>query len=139
MAEEGGMDQALALVDRSDIAMLGTIDEDGYPNVRALLKMENEGLERIWFSTNTSSSKVAQVQGDSRACVYFVDAEDWNGLMLVGTVEVLRDRASRERLWREDFERYYLQGVDDPDYSVLKFTAERGRHYHRMNKTAFEL
>jgi general stress protein 26 len=49
------------------------------------------------------------------------------GLTLTGTVEILRDPESRQRLWREGFERYYPQGVSGPDYSVPGFTARRGR------------
>jgi general stress protein 26 len=139
MDEEVGVDHALALVDRSSVALLGTIDEGGYPNIRALMKMENEGLKRVWFSTNTSSQKVAHVRGTPKACVYFLDASEWRGLMLTGTVDVLRDQGSRERLWRQGFERYYPLGVDDPDYSVLRFTAERGRYYHRLDQSTFDL
>ena len=101
--------------------------------------MENEGLDTLWFSTNSSSKRVAQLRKDPRACVYLVDTEKMQGLMLVGLAEVLDDAESRERLWRDGFEMYYPLGVTDPDYSVIRFTAESGNYYHGLCNTDFVL
>ena len=119
--------------------MLSTNGDDGYPNVKAMLKMENEGLQRIWFSTNTASRRVAQVMRNPRTCVYFVDMQLWMGLMLVGTIAVMQDVESKQRLWRPGFEKYYPLGITDPDYSVLRFTAQWGNYYHALSNVSFEV
>jgi general stress protein 26 len=139
MQKEEAMREGLALVNRANIAMLGTNGDDGYPNIKAMIKAENEGLQRIWFSTNTSSRRIAQLRRDSKACVYFVDFEQWEGLMLVGTIEMLQDAESRQRLWHEGDERYYPLGVTDPDYTVLRFTAQWGNYYHALSNAIFEV
>jgi general stress protein 26 len=139
MQKDEAKGQGLALVNNARIAMLGTNGDDGYPNIKAMIKADNEGLKRIWFSTNTSSKRVAQLLRDPKACVYFVDFEQWKGLMLVGTVEVLQDAESKERLWTEGDEKYYPLGVTDPDYSVLRFTAEWGNYYHALSNLTFQV
>ncbi len=139
MQEEEAIRAALALADRCKIAMLGTNGDDGYPNIKAMIKMENEGLNTVWFSTNTCSRRLAQVLREPKSCVYFVDFDKWMGLMLVGEVEALQDAQSRERLWREGYEKYYPSGVTDPDYTVLRFTARRGNYYHGLSNVTFEL
>ncbi len=139
MQKEEAIREALALANRSGIVMLGTNGDEGYPNIKAMIKMENEGLNRIWLSTNTSSKRVSQLIRDSKACIYFVDFEQWMGLMLVGEAEVLGDMASRQRLWRAGFEKYYPLGVTDPDYCVLRFTAQWGNYYHALSNVTFEL
>jgi general stress protein 26 len=139
MQKEQAIKDALALVNDSTIAMLGTNGDNGCPNIKAMIKMENEGLQRIWFSTNTSSKRVAQVLQNPKTCVYFVDMNQWMGLMLVGTVEVLQDAESKQRLWRPGFEKYYPLGVTDPDYSVLRFTAQWGNYYHALSNVSFEV
>jgi general stress protein 26 len=139
MEKQQAMDEALALANAAQIAMLGTNGDDGYPNIKAMIKMENEGLKTIWFSTNTSSRRIGQLERDSRASVYFVDFEQWMGLMLVGEVAILQDTASKERLWREGYERYYPLGVTDPDYSVLRFTSRWGNYYHALSNVTFEI
>jgi len=139
MQQEEAIREALSLANRSNIAMLGTNGDDGCPNIKAMFKTENEDLKIIWFSTNTSSRRVAQLNRDSRACVYFVDFDQLKGLMLVGNVEVLQDIESKKWLWREGFERYYPLGVTDPDYTVLRFMARWGNYYHALSNVNFEL
>lgn len=139
MQEEEAIKEALELTNKSGIAMLGTNGDNGYPNIKAMFKMENEDMQTIWFSTNTSSKRVAQILRNTKACVYFVDAEQGKGLMLVGNVEVLQDIESKKRLWRDGFERYYPSGLTDPDYSVLRFIASWGNYYHGLSNVTFEL
>lgn len=139
MKVEEAFKKGLALVNKSTIAMLGTNGVEGYPNIRAMIKLESEGLKKIWFSTNTSSKKVTQLKESPKACVYFVDFDKWMGLMLVGTINILQDEESKERLWQGGFEKYYPLGVTDPDYTVLLFTARWGNYYHNLAKTTFKL
>jgi len=40
-------------------------------------------------------------------------------VMLAGTLAIVDDSALRHALWSEGWERYYPQGPDDPDHSVL--------------------
>ena len=133
MKEEVARSKALALVERSGIALVGSNGDDGHPWIKAMLKMETEGLKTVWFSTNTSSRRVAQFLRDPRASVYFVDFSDWMGLMLLGEVAVLTDPESRQRLWREGYEKYLPLGVTDPDYTVLRFSATSANYYHQLD------
>jgi len=59
--------------------------------------------------------------------------------MLVGTVEILQDSESRKMLWTEGNEVYYPLGVEDPDYSVLCFTAKQGNYYQALKNITFEI
>jgi general stress protein 26 len=139
MEKETAIHESLELMNQSPIAMVGSIDGDAFPNIKAMLNMEHEGLATIWFSTNTASKRVAQFQQNPKACVYYADQVNYKGLMLVGTIEILQDAASRQRLWRPGFEMYYPLGVDDPDYSVLRFTTIWGNYYHGLSNLTFEI
>lgn len=130
---------ALELVDRSDLLMLTTMDDKGYPETRVMFAMGHEALETFWFSTHTSSRKVAQIQADPRACVCVVDMDGFHGLSLVGRIEVLEDAATKERLWREGFERFFPLGAADPDYAVLRFVVEEGRYSHGQRVVTLDL
>jgi general stress protein 26 len=66
MKKEEVFERSLELANKSDIAMVGSNSDDGYPNIKAMLKIKNEGLKKIWFSTNTSSKRVAQFRKDLR-------------------------------------------------------------------------
>lgn len=139
MTGKDASEHARELVSRCGIALVGSVDDAASPNIKAMLKMENEGLRTVWFSTNTSSKRAAQFRKNPRSCVYFMEAERWTGLMLTGTMEVLDDPESRRRLWRDGFEVYYPLGVDDPDYTVLRFTARRGNLYENLSNVDFDI
>lgn len=138
MTEEEARRAALDLVARSGEALVGSLGDGGYPWIKAMLKMEAEGLKTVWFSTNTSSKRVAQFRADPRSSVYFVDFAERKGLMLVGEMELLTDPESKERLWRDGYEMYYPLGLDDPDYTVLRFSTQTVNYYHQLANLTFE-
>ena len=128
------------LIEKAPFALLGSTDDEGFPNVKAMLPPRHrEGLARFWFTTNTSSMRVAQFRRDPRACAYFVDARFFRGVMFVGSVEVLEDPASKELVWREGDDLYYPHGVTDSDYCVLRFTARSYREYQNFRSTTVAL
>jgi general stress protein 26 len=130
---------ALALIRRSKIALLGTQGEDGFVNIKAILNLKHRGLRQFWFSTNTSSKKVAQIKKDRRVGLYFVDEKNYEGLLLTGTMRILEDLKSRQMLWSEGFEVYYPLGVTDPDYTVLGFTTRQLNYYHGLKNITFAI
>ena len=139
MDKQEAMTEGLQLIERSQTCLLGTNGEDGSPNIKAMMNAKHEGMNRIWLSTNTSSRRVQQLKKDNRACVYYVDEREFKGLMLIGTIRILQDLKSRRMLWNDGDERYYPLGVEDPDYSVLCFTARKGNYYHRLKNITFEI
>ena len=128
------------MADKLKIAFLGSVDGEGFPNVKAMLQpRKREGIKVFYFTTNTSSMRVAQFQANPKACVYFCDQRFFRGVLLRGTGEVLTDEESKRMIWREGDEVYYAQGVTDPDYCVLKFTAQSGRFYKDFKSESFEV
>jgi general stress protein 26 len=133
------IDEAKRLVDRSRFVMVGSTGEQGYPNIKAMLRLEHEDLTRFFLSTNTSSKRVSQFRSDPRACLYLADFDDFQGLMLIGDMTVRTDAATKQRLWQPGWEIYYPGGATDPDYCVLEFTARTGNYYHGLENTTFEV
>lgn len=126
------------MIDKTGNAFLSYIDADGFPVTKAMLKpRERNGIKELWFSTNTSSNKVKCFRANSKASVYFVDRRFFRGVSLVGTVEVLETPEAKERIWERGDTMYYKEGVTDPDYCVLKFTAEKGRYYSNFKSEDF--
>ena len=58
MNKQEAITQGLELIEKSNICMLGTNGNDGFPNIKAMMNLKHEGLKKIWFSTNTSSRRV---------------------------------------------------------------------------------
>jgi general stress protein 26 len=128
------------LIDRAGVSVISSVDQNGFPNSKAMLPpRRREGIARIFFTTNTSSMRVAQYLANPKACVYFFDQRFFKGVMLRGTMEVMCDSAAKEMIWQDRDETYYPKGVTDPDYCVLCFTAQNGRYYSSFESEDFEI
>ena len=126
------------LIDHQKIAFIGSVDVDGYPNMKAMLTpRKREGIRTFYFTANTSSMRVSQFLKDNRSCLYFCDHRFFRGVMLKGTMEVLTDNEPKELIWEEGDTMYYKEGVTDPDYCVLRFTATSGRYYSSFKSENF--
>jgi general stress protein 26 len=126
------------LIDKQGVAFISSVDEEGFPNTKAMLPPRKRvGINEFYFTTNTSSVRVAQYRENPKACVYFCDKRFFRGVMLKGRVEVLEDAPNKELIWREGDTQYYAGGVTDPDYCVLKFSAQNGRYYSNFSSEDF--
>lgn len=126
------------IIDKSGTAMIGSVDGEGFPNMKAMLPpRKREEISEFYFTTNTSSMRVKQYLENPKASIYFYDKRFYRGVMLKGTMEVLTDSKSKEEIWREGDEIYYPLGVTDSDYCVLKFTAQSGRYYSNFRSEDF--
>lgn len=131
---------ALSIIESSSNAIIGSIGEDGYPNIKAMLKpRENDGIKKFYFTTNTSSMRVSQYRKNNKASLYFYNPRFFKGVMMKGVMNVLEDQSTKERIWLNGDEMYYPKGVTDPDYCVLEFIAESGRIYQNFNSENFEI
>lgn len=119
--------------------MLGTNGDDGYPNIKAMLKAKNDGLKKFWFSTNTSSKRVKQLKENNKACIYFANKILFKGLMLVGDIKICDDLETKQMFWSKSDKQYYPLGVEDPDYVILCFTASWGNFYSMLKNISFDV
>lgn len=126
------------MIDHQKVAFIGSIDKEGFPNMKAMLQpRKRESIRTFYFTTNTSSMRVSHFLKDNRSCIYFCDSRFFRGVMLKGTMEVLTDNRHKEMIWEKDDIMYYKKGVTDPDYCVLKFTAISGRYYSSFKSESF--
>jgi Uncharacterized stress protein (general stress protein 26) len=127
-------------IDKQGVSFISSVDEAGFPNTKAMLPpRKRDGIRVFYFTTNTSSMRVSQYRRNSNACIYFSDKRFFRGVMLKGTMEVLEDAENKEMIWQDGDSLYYPLGVADPDYCVLKFTANTGRYYSNFNSEDFEI
>ncbi len=129
-------------IGRQKVSLICSIDEENYPNIKAMLKPRKRiGLKTFYFSTNTSSMRVRQYRSNPNACIYFFRKGlfRYTGVMLTGKMEVLTDQETKGMIWKKGDTLFYKKGVTDPDYCVLRFTASRGRYYQDLKTESFSL
>ena len=143
----------LKLMEESKAAILTTIDLEGFPITRAMFNLRNKeqfpefsevfkneyNQFTIYISTNTSSSKIAHLSKNPNMCVYFCDSDDFKGLMLGGSAEIIIDMELKKKIWLDWWTRYYPEGLEDPDYTLLRIEPKNARFYYKLNQVNFEL
>ena len=128
------------LIDKQSVSFISSVDENGYPNTKAMLPpVKREGIKTLYWHTNSPSMRVRQYKNNPKACVYFCDKRFFRGVMLKGTMEVLNDKKTKKALWDDAFEKYYTGGMDGGDFIILKFTAESGRYYSNSSSEDFKV
>lgn len=132
MNEKEIMQLAIQLINSTEVAYFTTVS-NGIPYTRALENLRNEkkfpkaskmfAKHRndltIYFSTNTSSAKVKQIQKNPAVSVYYCKPKKYLGVMIGGFIRIITDQNIKEGLWEEGWERYYPEGVEDDDYTIL--------------------
>ena len=128
-------------IKKQKTAFIGSVDEGGFPNIKAMFTPRKIDGNCFYFTANTSSMRSQQFMKNPKASIYFYNRGrfKYEGIMLTGTVEVLQDADIKREIWQTGDTMYYAQGVTDPDYCVLKFTAVKGRHYCNLKTESFEL
>ncbi|MCR5061180.1 MAG: pyridoxamine 5'-phosphate oxidase family protein [Saccharofermentans sp.] len=135
-------DRIIGFIKKQKVSFVCSVDENGFPNVKAMLKPRKQvGLKEFYFSTNSSSMRVKQYLDNPNASIYFYHKGivRYEGVMLTGTMEVLTDQKTKDMIWRKGDTMFYKGGVTDPDYCVLKFTAKSGRYYCDMKTESFDV
>jgi len=128
------------LIDRQDVAFIASVDDHGFPAMKAMLPpRRREELRVFYFTTNTSSMRVGHYRANPKGCIYFCDTRLFRGVMFTGLFEILEDQDRKNGIWREGDTEYYTLGPTDPDYCVLRFTASSYRYYSDLKTQTFVL
>lgn len=136
------VNQVERFIRKQKVALICSVDEEGFPNAKAMQKPRKmDGLYQFYFSTNTSSMRVKQYRNNPNACIYFFHKGliQYTGVMLKGKMEVLTDQDTKNMIWRKGDTIFYKGGVTDPDYCVLRFKAESARYYRDLKSESFAI
>lgn len=152
MEEKEAKRLSLEFIETAEIAYLTTIDNDGFPQTRAmfnlrrkkqfpklheLFRKKHQDDFMVYFTTNTFSPKIDHIKKNPRVSVYYCKPDEWMGLMLGGEIEIVTERGIKKELWQNGWEMYYPGGPDDTDYAVLRLSPMFAKYYHQLNFANF--
>ncbi|MCI8622016.1 MAG: pyridoxamine 5'-phosphate oxidase family protein [Clostridia bacterium] len=113
-------------IDKQKVSFICSIDNENYPNVKAMLKpRKRNGLKEFYFSTNTSSMKVKQYQKNSNASIYFYHKGlvKYAGVMLKGKMEVLTDQETKNMIWKTNVLLNFTEEIETNNF-IMKLLAK---------------
>ncbi|MFX1283487.1 MAG: pyridoxamine 5'-phosphate oxidase family protein [Promethearchaeota archaeon] len=140
------------LMNIAEVAYFTTVYE-GVPYTRALENLRNEkkfpksskmfaGHRNdlmVYFSTNTSSTKIKHIKQNPHVAIYYCNPTEYHGVMLGGLIKIITDQNIKEGLWEDGWERYYPEGVDDEDYTVLHLVPKHIRGWNQNQPFELDL
>lgn len=134
-------EQIIEFIKKQKVSFIASVDEEGFPNIKAMFVPRKIEGNCFYFSTNTSAMRSQQFIKNPKASIYFFNKGrfKYEGVMLIGTMKVLQDDKTKQEIWQTGDTMYYKQGVTDPDYCVLKFTAIKGRYYCDLKTENFDI
>jgi general stress protein 26 len=128
------------LIDKQGVSFISSVDENGFPNTKAMLPpCKRDGIKVFYWHTNSPSMRIKHYRNNPKACIYFYDKRFFRGLMLKGTMEVLDDKKIKKELWKDEYNIYYKDGMNGEDFIIIKFTAEVGRYYSNFSLEDFKI
>lgn len=128
------------LIEKESVSFISSVDEEDYPNTKAMLSpCKKEGIKTFYWHTNSSSMRIKQYRDNQKACIYFCDKKHVKGVMLKGTMEVLDNKEIKKEIWKNEYSMYYIDGMYGGDFIILKFTAENGRYYSNFHSEDFKI
>lgn len=123
--------QIMQFISEQKTAFIASVNEQGYPVIRAMLAPRKIDGDCVYFSTNTSSNKIRQYAANDKACIYFYKRGQfrYQGVSIIGEMEICTDQPTKDMIWRFGDKMFYKEGVTDPDYCVLKFKCKSAEYY----------
>jgi general stress protein 26 len=125
-------EKVIEVISFCETAFVSTINLDNFPETRALDNVLNREIDdrlEIYFLGDSDSPKVEQFKKNSNASLYYYVVESWKNITLFGQLELVTDKSLKDKLWLDDFLRYYKNGKDDKRYGIYKFTPTAYKYY----------
>jgi general stress protein 26 len=140
--------KGIELIKKADAAYLTTIDPNGFPSTRAMFNLKNNKQFpklvdfmtkyndlTLFFTTNTSSTKIKHIMNNPKVSVYYCDTEIYHGFMCQGEIEILRDKSIKHAIWLDEWKMYYPDGKDSEDYSILRLEPNYIKRYFNLQQS----
>jgi len=153
MEEKKARQLSLGLIESSGLAYLGTVDGDGYPQIRAMANLKckaeypeleqvfagHEGDFLMYFATGTRSVKMGHIKANPKVSIYFCDAKGMQTLLLGGTAKAVSDEKLKKAIWQDRWTKHFEGGVDDPEYAVISVKPDFARGWCGQEAFEFKL
>ncbi len=121
-----------------DFCMMQTVGDHGI-NTRP---MSNNGEVEYdgdnWFFARSSSTKIAELTKDDRVQLTFADNDGPSFISVWGTGSVVTDDGLKKKLWHKSLERWFENGPEDPEVSLIKVTAHKIQTWGRVGDWVLE-
>ena len=114
-----------ALINRIDICVLASRAEDGELHARP---MSNNGEAdwdgQSWFLAPSDGRLVAELRANPEAVTTYRAETGYTFVTISGRTTLETDPSLKRRLWLDELERWFPNGPEDPNVTLIRLDAE---------------
>ena len=130
-------EKAADMLKRCGEITVASVSEDGYPRICVVSPLRTEGCSVVYFATSANSEKVRQFRKNPKAGVCYFNGD--NSQTLTGTVQIVEDMRLKRKIWQDWLIRHFSGGPEDPDYCLVKFTANAATLWYGGEFASFSI
>jgi general stress protein 26 len=137
--EETLKKEIIDFVGRTKSILISAKNKNSIPIVKAVTKLGNDGLNRIYFSTSPETEFFKYYKENPRTSIYLFDDdpntpypatdEKYYSVSFIDVMEVISDLKIKQRFLSEYLSQFYPDGVMDKNYNLMCFNAESGKYF----------
>lgn len=109
---------AKEIMNSTTTCVLITQDQNGTSSVRMMDPFPVEKDLIVWFGTNSSSRKVAQIKQNNLVTIYYRDKDDSGYVTLFGKAVLINSPIEKSNHWKETWKSFYKKNKEN--YILIK-------------------
>ncbi len=121
------------------VAMMSTIDSEGYIRSRPMQTQETKLNGEIWFFTSVNSHKILELNKDSHVNLNYASPDDNLYVSVSGKATLIKDQAKIDELWTPFMKAWFPEGKQDPNVGLIKVTIEKAEYWDSPSSTVVQL
>lgn len=123
----------LELLQGETVAMVATRHNDGSMHARPMAVNHVEFDGHLWFLTDGSSEKVADIYKNDEVLVTYSSTERQRYVSITGRAVIVTDRVTLAQLWTEEERQWFPHGIEDPNLVALRVDVEHAEFWDRSS------
>jgi general stress protein 26 len=133
----GELTKLLQMIREIRIALLTTVSRDGQFHTRPIQTLKAEADATLWFFTDWTSPKVAELERDARVSLGYADPAKNTYIALSGESRLIRDPQKAMELWSIEQRAYYPNGPDDERLALLRVAVLHAEYWIAPGRTSY--
>lgn len=111
------------------ICMYCTMQHDSDMASRPMSTAQVAADGTIWFFSSEHTGAVQQSQGGTEVCLNYAHPVKNTYMCVMGTSEVVHDKAKMKELWNDLLSTWFPQGLETPGIALLKVTPSSAHYW----------
>ena len=107
LSKETLIKSAKEIINSTGTCALITQDKNGISRVRMMDPFPPEENLTVWFGTNPTSRKVAQIKKNNKVTIYYRDKDDSGYVTIHGNATLVDNQQEKNKHWKETWKSFY--------------------------------